>query len=315
LVLLAFLAALLAAPPATASTNRFPDRSLAAAAADVPFGTWGGVITATDGERVTIYVSNVYPVDPTLTQRWADFLTSLVHGPELGLLTMYLAPSSDVTAYCGRGALACYDSNRDFLIAPPESNDPDLSAEAVVIHEYGHHIASHRSNAPWFAGAWGTKRWATYMGVCRKVRRHQLFPGAEQSLFYTLNPGEAFAETYRVLNQRLLGVAESPWTVVDDSLYPTQHALDLLRLDVTEPWRQTPARTLRVTAGRTYAVATPEDGTIVLHTAAHVKLSVFVSGTRVASGGSTLRYTICGARKLNVRATGAGSFRLSVTTP
>ena len=38
-----------------------------------------------------------------------------------------------------------------------------------------------------------------------------------------------------MLNERRAGLPESPWEVVDQSLYPDQTALDLLALDVTTP--------------------------------------------------------------------------------
>jgi hypothetical protein len=332
----ALLAALVLAPAALAGTPvypttaaiaaapaRIPDRVLAASRADVPFGTWGGVFTAASGERVTIYVSNQYPVDLAVPQHWAEFLTSLVHGNELASLTMYLAPPGEISSFCGGGGtIACYLPARNFLVAPGESENTGFTPEAVVTHEYGHHIAAHRSNAPWSASTWGTKRWASYIGVCRKVRRHQLYPGAEESLLYSLNPGEGFAEAYRILNERLLGLAESPWGIVDDALYPDDKALSLLRLDVTQPWRQAPARTLRGTLARTrtFTVATPEDGTLSLRVSsrARVRVSVLVGGKQVAGGGSSLRYTVCGSRTASVRVTavaGGGPFTLTVATP
>ena len=61
---------------------------------------------------------------------------------------------------------------------------------------------------------YGTKRWASYENVCaRKIAAGVLFPGAEDVAPYMLNPGEAFAETYRVLNEQKLGL---PAGVMDD---------------------------------------------------------------------------------------------------
>ena len=53
----------------------------------------------------------------------------------------------------------------------------DLSAEAIIAHEYGHHVAANRSNAPWAALDWGTKRWATYIQVCGRARDGRALPG------------------------------------------------------------------------------------------------------------------------------------------
>src|SRR5437868_3270112 len=61
-----------AIPDATLSTTSA--RSLAASA------TWGGTFTASTGEQVHIRVSDSYPQDPAVAQRWANFLAALVHG-------------------------------------------------------------------------------------------------------------------------------------------------------------------------------------------------------------------------------------------
>src|SRR5205807_1318934 len=110
---------------------------------------WGGQYTTATGELVTVYVSDSYPQDPAIAQRWADFLDSLVHGSELSKVTAYLAPLAEVQSYCGAEALACYSPRDSLLVAPGDAPTSDVSAEAVVTHEYGHHVASHRSNAPW----------------------------------------------------------------------------------------------------------------------------------------------------------------------
>jgi hypothetical protein len=163
----------------------------------------------------------------------------LIHGPELGSLTAYLEPLSEVQQQCGSQALACYDPSRSTLYAPGDDPSADLSAEAVVTHEYGHHVAQHRVNLPWAAVDYGTKRWATYEQVCARSEDGELHPGAETQPAYQLNPGEAFAETYRVLNERHAGIPEFAWQVVSQSLYPDDTALALVEQDVTSPWQAT----------------------------------------------------------------------------
>ena len=71
-----------------------------------------------------------------------------------------------------------------------------ITPTSVAAH--GHHIAANRSNAPWLALDWGTKRWATRMSICARRGARTAFPGDEGDN-YSLNPGEAFAEAYRVL--------------------------------------------------------------------------------------------------------------------
>jgi hypothetical protein len=69
----------------------------------------------------------------------------------------------------------------------------------------------------WLALHWGPKRWASSMHVCAKTRANELVPGAEDPIEYRVNPGEGWAETYRVLNELRLGVAEAPWQIISDS--------------------------------------------------------------------------------------------------
>src|SRR5262249_44443570 len=82
----------------------------------------------------------------------------------------------------------------------------------------------------------GPKRWDSSMQVCAETRRGRLSPGAEDPVGYEQNPGEGWAETYRVLNQRRLGLPESQWEIVTQALYPTDAALVAAQQDVTSPW-------------------------------------------------------------------------------
>jgi hypothetical protein len=312
--------------------SAIPDAVLSGSAANVtlPPGSWGGAYTVSTGEKVTIYASSAYPVDPSIGQRWADFLASLVHGSELSSVTVFLAPENVISRFCGSDAVACYSTRDSLLVAPGDDPAADLSAEAVVTHEYGHHVAAHRSNAPWDAADYGTKRWASAEQVCLRARKHQLAPGAEDPVQYELNPGEGFAESYRVLNERKAGRMETPWQVVSRSLYPSDAALAALDQDVTSPWVRdtTTTRTgrfTRATRTRTYTIATPLDGTFDVRlrpsAGTRVALDVFAAATRTihATGGAINRSTtVCGARsyRLRVHATkGNGSFSLTVATP
>jgi hypothetical protein len=304
-------------------------RTLALALA--PSGYWGGVYKVATGENVTVYASNAFPMEPGLGQRWADFLASLVHGPELSTVTVLLSTPDEISRVCGQDALACYSARGALLYAPGEDPSSSLSAEAVITHEYGHHVAANRDNAPWDALDWGPKRWASTLQVCAATKQGRLSPGAEDPVRYEQNPGEGWAETYRVLNQRRLGVPESPWEIVTQALYPSDAALAAAQLDVTTPWQSstTTGRTgavTRTSRTRNYSVATPLDGTLklTLRTSAglRVAVDVFASSTRVAhvSGAGVLSRstTVCGARAYRVRITelkGRGSFQLAVSRP
>jgi hypothetical protein len=295
---------------------------------------WGGRYTTASGEQVTVYVSDSYPQDQSVPQRWADFLDSLVHGPELSQVTVYLAPLDEVQATCGADALGCYSPSQSLLVVPGDAPTADVSAEAIVIHEYGHHVAAHRLNPPWPAVDYGTKRWATYNQVCAKTKAGRLHPGAETLPFYTLNPGEAFAEAYRVLNQHKLGVAETPWDVVDQSLYPSAQSLTLLEQDVTSPWTKPATTAVRGTLrggvkSRTISVATALDGALRLDVRASSRLRLrfrvtapsgkaVATRTVAAAHDGAVSTTICGQRGYSVRVSrlkGAGAFTLSVTKP
>jgi hypothetical protein len=285
---------------------------------------WGGPTTASTGEAVTVFVSNTYPMDPATQKRWAYFLASLLHGTELSLLNAYLMPLSEVQSYCGAQALACYSTNNSTLIAPGDDPATDTSAEAVVAHEYGHHVAAHRSNAPWPAVDYGTKRWASYEQVCQRTASGELHPGAETVSRYQTNPGEAYAETFRVLNERRLGLPETPWDIVTTSLYPDASALALVEQDVTQPWTADTTTTYRGTSGRRYTIATALDGPLAVKVSASKRTKVrfqvgaSVATTTTAGGSRSAARTVCGSRTLQVRVTrvaGKGGYTLAVAKP
>jgi len=329
---------LLLVPPAAASPKRALDRPTAAevGAAAVPIrdgllrdvpaptGFWGGVYTTNTNEHVTIYSSNAYTTDDASNQRWADFVASLVHGAEISRVTIYLAPPAQVAATCG-GAdiLGCYEASR--IMAPGEDT-AQVSAESVVAHEYGHTVAANRSNAPWPALAWGTKRWASYEQVCRRARSRELFPGAEGPLLYQFNPGEVFAETYRLVNERLAGRPDTPWRVVDPSLQPDARDLALVEQDVRRPWTANRRLTLngrfaaRGPSARTFTIRTPLDGVLAatVRSTPSVRVELVAGKKLVAHGSSSIATTVCGARTLRARVkrvVGSGPFTVSLSLP
>jgi len=294
---------------------------------------WGGRYTASTGEAVTVYTSDAYPVDQAVGQRWADFLAGLIHGPELARVTVYLVHPSEIPEECGDDAAACYDPSTRTIVTPGEDTPDGPTAEAALLHEYGHHLAHSRSNAPWPAVEWGTKRWATALGVCGRVRAGTLFPGGSAER-YRLSPAEGVAESYRVLHERRAGVATPLWTLLDGSLYPSEAALRALELDVTTPWERPALTTFRGNfartgpATRTFRVATPLDGTMVVSTRAPSTVSVSLqllapTGTTIVTSGlagqaPSLTTDVCGQRTVTVRVRrvkGSGPFTLQVSRP
>jgi hypothetical protein len=302
--LLALVPTALAGPTATAATSGTLDlRALSRLA-------WhGGRYETTSGESVKVVVSAAYAADSGAGQRWADFFGSLLHGPELSLLTAYVAPLDEVQELChGSDVLGCYQGNRLVVMGEPAYG---VSPQSVAAHEYGHHVAYNRANPPWAAIDWGTKRWATYENVCARTAALTAFPGDEGSMYF-LNPGEAFAESFRVLN----GYAPDDWSIVDPSFRPDATALSLLREDVLDPWTPPTVRTIsaRFHGSQTWTLrlAMPLDGELVarvspgadeLTLAGTDTKTVLAEGSWSTGGAKAIDYRVCGRRTVLLRVT------------
>lgn len=290
----------------------------------------GGAFTASTGERVTVFVSPTYANPGAVGLGWANFLSSLLHGSELALVRAYVAPLPEVHEFCAARALGCYGQNTLVTIGEPVG---DVTAEEVMRHEYGHHVAANRQNPPWTAIDWGTKRWASAADICARVAGHSAFPG-DEGLYYSHNPGEAFAEAYRVLNEVRSGAGSFSWTLADQSFSPDKLELSAVEDDVLRPWAPSPQRRI---VGRfrnkarmwMRAIATPLDGDLELslrmplgagHSLELLDSRGAVVATGLWSGSSvrTLRYQVCGERTVRVRvgrAGGAPRFELRATVP
>jgi hypothetical protein len=269
-------------------------------------------------------VSDSYPVDQALPQDWATYLGTLVHGTELSKLTLDLAPADEVRAICGAQALACYDPGSETIEATPDDQLDAPSAKEIVTHEYGHHVANNRSNSPFVAESYGTKRWASYEQICKGTIAGNVHPGDEGANYQT-NSGEAFAESYRVLNLEKQGNTTPDWDIVSRTFYPNATALALLEQDVLDPWTGPTVTHTHGSFGygntRTIDVSTPLDGAFLarLHapTKSHMQL-LAISGRTVIARGTTIRLQICGLRKLTLkveRTAGSGAFTVDVSKP
>jgi hypothetical protein len=285
----------------------------------------GGSYTTATGERVTVFVSDAYPVDDTLNQRWADFFARLVHGPELAKVSVYVAPLSELQGTChSTEADACYLLSAQQMILPGDVPADSTPVEEIAAHEYGHHIAMNRSNWPWLAIDWGTKRWASHERVCERAAAHTAFPGDEGANYFR-NPGEAFAEAYRVLNGRRapLGSVQLPWIM--DGFEPDSTALALLEQDVRTPWVGSTITHWRGRVGRAsvrrLTVPTPRDGyaKFVLRAGRGSALLLFHPTTGKLVGGARreIRYGVCGERKLRIGVllTRAGRYSVGIYRP
>ena len=314
---------------ATTRAIDHPSTTLSAARlAQTPVSWIGGPTTATTGESVNVYISAALPPDLGTPQTWADFLAGLLHGSELSALTAYIATFDEMQEICGDGALGCYGGNR--MISMGETMYGVTAAE-VVRHEYGHHIALHRMNSPWQAIDWGPKNWASTEDVCRRAEERTAYPGDEGD-HYSLNPGEAWAETYRLLDESRAGATGSGWPIIDSSFYPDATALQAAERDVTQPWtvgRRTVFRRSFSARGKRVwliALSTPLDGLVDLTVTlprnglheitllATDRTTVLQTGLWASASTKRITTTICGERSLFLRVTQKGSFgRVTVT--
>jgi hypothetical protein len=295
-------------------------------------GWHGGIVRAIDGDLVTVYVSDSYAGEPNTPERWANFFASLVHGNELSAVSVYVATPADMAQMCGEDAAGCFSIGR--IVIPGEAMGNGTPDE-IARHEYGHHVGLTRSNPPWTAMDWGTKRWASYLGVCARAKAGTVFPGNED-WGYRLNPGEGFAEAYRALSESKLGTTAFTWTIVDGLFYPDETALRLLEQDVLVPWTSPTVASIRVRfapAGKrvwSKVIALPLDGTVEIAATTRTPSTSDVTigsvdgkrqlGRVVVVNGrpGKLTYTACGTRSVllrGVRKTQPGTVTLRVTTP
>ena len=242
-----------AGPPGPAALffrDRVIDRPPRAAAAR------SGSVTrnylTTDGVPIQVTMSRSVSGS---AQSYVDFLDSRLHGDELGLLRVFIGTEAEVNAACGGelGVLACYVRSERRMYVPDRepSNGGPFTREYAITHEYGHHIASFRSDFPWMAIDWGAKYWASYAHICGRVSQGLLFPG-DQGAHYLDDPGEGFADSYAHLHYPQVIWQFNPL------MRPDAGAFAAIRRDVLNPWRVPSRRTLRGRLGsgrRTAALA------------------------------------------------------------
>jgi hypothetical protein len=288
----------------------------------LPPGAWGGVYTARSGAHVTVYSSGEYPVDPAANQAAADFVDSLVHGSEISAVKIYFAPPAEVGILCySKEVDGCYFPATGDIITTGEDT-PWSTVEEVVSHEYGHHVATNRLNDPWPAVSFGTKRWATYEGICQKEAAGVAYPGDEGDHYFQ-NPGESFAESFMHLNEQKLGLPEPSWGY-DPMFAPDAAALAAIEQDVLKPWKQTAlkhfsGRFTRRGQQKTFTFKTPLDGVFAAELHGPRGSSLRLSGpTQVKRYSAGLAAgLVCGQRTVTARlsAGGAGRFAAAAMVP
>ena len=273
--------------PAAASAEPFKDRVIkrtTARAAQVQ-GTTQSYPT-TDGTLIPVTLAASYTGDPAVAQTYATYLGTLPHGSELASLRVIVVPSTEIASACGgdddSGILACYGANDKTMIVPGDQPaGSDVSVNYVIAHEYGHHIAANRSNAPLAALDFGPKRWSSYELVCKNTIDGRLAPG-DEGTNYLSNPGEAWAEAYA----RLVFPAEG-WRFTP-LLQPTQGSTLAAMADVTQPWAKRVSQTFTGTGTRTFRLPVTLDGAFTLQLAGPAGANYDIV---VKSGGSTVERT------------------------
>jgi hypothetical protein len=280
-----------------------------------------------DGYQVAVEASPSYAPDPAADQKLVDFLDSRVHGPELGDLSVYVGTPAEIVDLCGGdpSVVACYAIDEQRMYVPGESVR-GVPAEYAITHEYGHHIASWRSNAPWDALDWGAKRWASAVRVCTWVRERFLFPG-NQGAHYWDDPGEGFADTYAHMHY-----PQAPWDY-NLLMRPTARSMAALREDVLHPWSEPRSRTFRGRLGvrhakRSFHIRLTLDGDVDLKLRAprgtvyevEAQTRGFAAGRKLRGGGE-FGVEWCRQHRLDKvdltvrRRSGHGPFTLNVSWP
>lgn len=300
------------------------------AAWNPPPGSSGGVYQA-GGMAIRIFASPKFEPNPVLDQAWAAFFAGLPQAGDAASMVVYFVTPPEMTAICSSRAAACYSPSDNLMILTGDSTAVDNTPiEEVAAHEFAHHIANRRSNDPWRAVDWGPKRWATEAGICPGVLAKRFFPGNQGSR-YAKDPGEGWAETYRVS----AGGDASSWEIVDSVFFPRAGAREAALLDAREPWAGNTKQswTTKVSGGapptRKFQIRTPLDGRFEVRSASSPGLNIdlfirssdgrrtWARGKRTGPYESARTYS-CGDKSLLIEARRksrqGGSFTLTLTS-
>lgn len=266
---------------------------------------------------IPVTVSNRFKGDPNVAGVYAAFIGTLPHGSEINNLKVVIVPASDINEDCGGkegdGILACYSSGDQTMIIPGDARaGSSVSVNYVIAHEYGHHIARHRSNAPLPALDYGPKRWSSYELVCQKADAGKVAPGDEGEN-YAYNPGEAWAETYARLIFPGQAWRLAPVLKPDDGSYLAAAA------DVAQPWKQRVSTSFKGTGTKTFKLPITLDGAFTLQLSRRPKEIVVKSGDQLVerTGRRRIHYQIaCRDRRtetlrITVKAPGAFTLKAS----
>jgi hypothetical protein len=343
---------LLLAAPAAAETQPAQRAAFAVPRPSLPLrdvvraapGAAGARIAATasserypidDGSGATIAVrvsaDCAEQCDAADPQAIAHTIGSFIHGPEVDLLTVQLDTPFELGFDCGFEAQSCYfgGENKIVLSGDEDPGTDSASREFVLAHEYGHHVAQHRTMPAPFPAAidWGTERWASVENVCQGDRSETFFPGDEGSHYYE-DPGEAFAESF-AFNRFPEAAVKWAWA---PTLQPSAASLRALRKDTLRPWLGRHSFTVTGRVPRQGAIVhefrTPFDGRVSISPAGGARLGyeltirnhaghLLRSSRQGLAPNRRLDYTVCGQSRLRVAVQGRPGkrFRLLVQRP
>ncbi|MBK5219995.1 MAG: hypothetical protein JJE35_09450, partial [Thermoleophilia bacterium] len=227
--------------PLTASSTRseqgnfFPDAAGSPSARALTAAQRGAAELAGEQFRIS---SSAY--GPEVTEPIAATLRGLEHGPELALLSVYVATPDEIASICGATVIACYlPDQMEMVVSGVDRAIAGVPREFAIAHEYGHHIVNTQRSDLSPAIESGTIRWATYERVCQFTRARKLYPG-DQGSHYWQNPEEAFAQSYAHLNDPASRVS---WQYTS-LLRPSATSLAKIEADVTRPWQGPVSSTL-----------------------------------------------------------------------
>jgi hypothetical protein len=331
----------LAFPAGAGAASGFRDRVLrgpVARTSAVRAATPAKKFLTGDGIPVEARVSQAVANPDAVAQEIVSFLGSRVHGLELGQLRVFIGVPSEIASACGGDpeVLACYSAGERRMYIPDRDpgrgNSAGFTRNYAITHEYGHHIANFRSNAPFSALNYGAKYWSSYKFVCAGADSGLYFPG-NQGAHYLDDPGEGFADSYAHLPEN--GFSNVPWQF-NGRLRPDAGAFAALRRDVLHPWRGAQSKVVSgslssVQTSRVTTFRTSLDGTVDLRlrgpAGSNFDVGLYdgsrlISRTNTAGSRDHLRITVCRdgeptatGRVRVIRRTGAGAYSLTMRYP
>jgi hypothetical protein len=274
-------------------------------------------------------MSSAYVPDDSVLESVADLFDGFYHGPELADVTIYLAPEDEIHAQCqSNDSDSCFDPSTDtiYLVGTPPSDGTPV--EEIAAHEYGHAIAFARLNGSGLAYNFGPEYWASYENVCARTEAGTAFPG-DEGAHYSENPGEAWADTNRMLN----GGSPSLWQF-DLSFFPDSTDFQRAREDILQPWtgntryQVTGRFRAHQSPNRSYTLDLPDDGNeanvkLFAHGQLSANVYLYANGALVAKAtgprhNKTISFSICGGRHARIRISrrsGYGSYTLQANIP